>query len=200
MHKFSSASFNNNNNNNNNNNKTYIALTSIFLFSSTLTFSECAHSVAMISHAITVIGKAIKYLSPDQAVATACDQPLFAPAKTIQWSQRDISREDEVVVMLGGLHIEQVVLEAIGTWLAGSRWVEVLSQMEIITTGRAEAHSICAHITRTRYAHQVTAASLFILQKQAYKKSFESVKEGEEADSFSTWRSNKEAAFTQFKY
>jgi len=102
--------------------------------------------------------------------------------------------------MLGGLHIEQAALKAIGTWLACSGWVEVLSQAEITTAGRAESLVNCAHITRTRYAHQVTAASLFILQKGAYRKYVESVKEGEEADSFSTWRSKKETTIPQFKY
>ncbi len=41
-------------------------------------FSDCAHSEAMISHAITVISKAVEYLNPGQTVVIACDQPLFA--------------------------------------------------------------------------------------------------------------------------
>ena len=146
----------------------------------------------MISHAITVISKAVEYVNPGQTVVIACDQPLFALAKTIQWAQNDSAGEGNLVVMLGGLHIEQAALKAIGTWLAGSGRGEVLSQAEITTAGRAESLVNCAHITGTKYAHQVTAASLFILQKQAYRKYVESVKEGEEADSFSTWRSKKE--------
>ena len=130
----------------------------------------------------------------------ACDQPLFALAKTIQWLQNDSAGEDSLVVMLGGLHIEEVALKANGTWLAGSGWVEVLSQAEFTTTGRAESLINCAHITLTRYAHQVTVASLFILQKQAYRMYIESVEAGEEADSFSTWRSRKETTILQFKY
>ena len=106
-------------------------------------------------------------------------------------------REDNLVVMLGGLHIEQAALKAIGNWLAISGWVEVLSQSEITTAERADSLINCAHITCTRYAHQVTAASLFILQKQAYRKYVECVKE---ADSFSTWRSKKETTIPQFKY
>ena len=47
---------------------------------------------------------------------------------------------------------------------------------------------------------QVTASSLFILQKRAYRKYVESVKEGEEADSSSTWRSKNETTIPQFKY
>ena len=59
-------------------------------------------------------------------MAIACNQPLFALAKTIQWSQKDTSGKEKVVVMLGGLHVEQVAIKASGTWLAGSGWVEVL--------------------------------------------------------------------------
>ena len=49
-------------------------------------FPDAAHSVVMISHAITVISKAAKYLNPGQTVVIAFDQPLFALAKTIQWT------------------------------------------------------------------------------------------------------------------
>ena len=108
--------------------------------------------------------------NPGQTVGIACDQPLFALAKTIQWAQKDSAGDDNLVVMLGGLHIEQAALEAIG-------WVEVLSQAEINMAGRAESLINCAHITHTRYAHQVTAARLFI----------------------STWRSKKAATIPQFK-
>ena len=80
----------------------------------------------------------------------ACDQPLFALVKTIQWAQKDIAGEDNLVIMLGGLHIEQAALKAIRTWLAGSGWVEVLSEAEITTAGRAESLVNCAHITCTR--------------------------------------------------
>ena len=90
--------------------------------------------------------------------------------------------------------------QAIGTWLAGSGWVEVLSQAEFTAARRVESLINCAHITRTKYAHQVTAASLFIFQKNAYRKYIESVEQGEEADSSSTWRSKKETTIPQLKY
>ena len=118
---------------------------------STASFLDCAHSVAMISHAITVVSKAIKDLSPGQTVVIACDQQLFALAKTIQCAQKDSAGEYNLVVMLGGLLIEQVALKAVGTWLTGSGWVaEVLSQAEVTTAGRVESLINCAHITRTR--------------------------------------------------
>ena len=49
------------------------------------------------------------------------------------------------MVKLGGLHTEKAALKATGTWLAGSRWVEVLSQAEITRAGRAESLINCAH-------------------------------------------------------
>jgi len=67
-------------------------------------------------------------------------------------------REDNLVVKLGGLHTEKAALKAIGTWLAGSGWVEVLSQAKITRAGRAESLINCVHIRCTRYTHQVTAA------------------------------------------
>ena len=54
------------------------------------------------------------------------------------------------MVKLGGLHTEKAALKAIGTWLAGSGWVEVLSQAEITRAGRAESLINRAHIRCTR--------------------------------------------------
>ena len=40
--------------------------------------------------------------NPGQTVVIACDQPLFALAKTIQWAQKDSAGEDNLVVILVG--------------------------------------------------------------------------------------------------
>ena len=104
------------------------------------------------------------------------------------------------MVMLGGLHIEQAALKAIGTWLPVA--VDGLKFYHKLRSQQQEERSRLStvHTTRTRYAYQVTAASLFILQKRTYRKYVECVKEGEEADSFSTWRSKKETMIPRFKY
>ena len=73
--------------------------------------------------------------------------------------------EDKLVVMLGELLIELAVLEAIGSWLLGSGWTEVIAQARITTTGRAESLVTFTHITRTRYVHQVTASLTEALQE-----------------------------------
>ena len=75
--------------------------------------------------------------------------------------------EDKFVIMFGGLHIEMASLRTLGDWLLGSRWVETLVQAEVTTAGNADSLD-AAHVARTRFAHQVTAAALYILQYRAY--------------------------------
>lgn len=50
----------------------------------------------------------------------ACNQPLFALAKTIQLAWKDRTGDDKLVVMLGGLHIKQVALKAFWQWMGWS--------------------------------------------------------------------------------
>ena len=97
----------------------------------------------------------------------ALDQPLFALAKQIQWSLPDFN-EDKFVVMLGGLHIEMACLKMLGKWLTCSGLSEVICNAGVATQGVAESFLTASHVTRTRRAHQVTAASLYILMKKAY--------------------------------
>ena len=159
-------------------------------------FAECAHSLAMIKHAITVVMKAVEHLNPGPTAVIAFDQLLFALAKEIQWRHPDTMGEDKLVIMLGGLHIELAVLKAIGYWLSGSGWTEAVAQAGITSAGRAESLVTSAHITRTRYAHQVTASSLYILQQRAYKKHLESV---EDTSSFLDWCKDQAKKIPQFQ-
>ena len=79
----------------------------VYSLYSTSFFSEFVHSVAMVSHAITVTSKTVEYLS------IACDQPLFAIAKTIQWSYKDSTGEDKLVAMFG--EIQHVYVSRAGS-------------------------------------------------------------------------------------
>ena len=54
-----------------------------------------------------------------------------------------------------------------------------------------------SHVTRTRYAHQVTAATLHILMTKAYEKQ---LIEGENNLDFNTWRKDRESKYPQFYY
>ena len=62
---------------------------------------------------------------------------------------------------------------------------------------QAESLVTSAHITRTRYAHQVTASSLYILQQRAYKKHLESV---EDTSSLPDWCKDQAKKIPQFQF
>ena len=76
--------------------------------------------------------------------------------------------EENYVVILGGLHIEMCVLKLLGDWLEKCGWDSALVQAFIMTVGKANAFLKVSHVTHTGYAHQVTAAALYFLQKQAH--------------------------------
>ena len=126
-------------------------------------FEDSAHSPAMIKHAMATVKAAVQYLNPGQTPVLVCDQPLFAIAKEIQWTWPDTFGKNFFVIMLGGLHIEMTALKTLGSWLDGSGWTEALAQAAITTVGTAESYIHCSHVTRTRYAHQVTAVTLNML-------------------------------------
>ena len=71
--------------------------------------------------------------------------------------------------MFGGLHIEMAALKTIGDWLESSGWAQALVQAEIATAGIADSLHKASHVMRTRKAHQITAAALYILQHHAYE-------------------------------
>ena len=66
--------------------------------------------------------------------------------------------------MMGGVHVESVLKSTIGSWLKDSVW-EALVEAGITTSGKAVSLLHCSHIKRTRYAHELTVASLYTLLK-----------------------------------
>jgi len=130
-------------------------------------FLESAHTVAVIKHSVDVIRNAVQHQNPGQTPVVTFDQPLFALAKQIQWKWPQEYGEQKFVVVFGGLHIE---MAALGNWLQGSRWVQALVQAENTSAGTGTADSFlqASHVSRTRRAHQVTAAALSTLQRRAH--------------------------------
>lgn len=94
-------------------------------------FTKNAHSPAMITHPINVISAAVKCLNPSQIPVVAVDQPLFALAKQIQWTVGGAYDKSHLVLMLGGLHIEMAAFKALGKWVTGSRWPDVLTNASV---------------------------------------------------------------------
>lgn len=131
-------------------------------------FHHSANTPAMIRHSFTVVESAIKHLNPNQIPVLCFDQPTFALAKLIQWHWPDTYGEHKFVVMMGGLQIEMAALRMLGHWLDGSGWVQCLVRGEVASSGVAESFIHACHVKRTRYAHTVTAAALFICQQRCY--------------------------------
>jgi len=90
------------------------------------------------------------------------DQALYAIGKQIQWNSPELLGEDKYVVMMG--HIEMAGLKMLGDLVEGSGRCEALAQANVAVDGSADT----SHVGKTRRAHQVTAATLHILQRRAY--------------------------------
>ena len=88
--------------------------------------------------------------------------------------------------MMGGLHIEMCALKLLGDILDGSGWTSVLSSAGVSSVGRADSFIKATHVTRTRHAHQVTAAALHILQCKAYTKHLQSAEQALNHDDWCT--------------
>ena len=70
---------------------------------------------------------------------------------------------------MGPLHNEMLLLSMIGDWLTGSGWSKIYERTEISTPGRIDSFLKRKKVKRSRYAHQVTLATLVQLAWQAYQ-------------------------------
>ena len=61
-------------------------------------------------------------------------------------------------------------LKLLGDWLEDSGWTNALVQAGIASSGTSKSFINVSHVTKTRHAHQVTAASLYTLLQQTYTK------------------------------
>jgi hypothetical protein len=110
----------------------------------------------MVEHSVSLIMKATKFLNPSQTPVVVGDLPIYTLCKEIQWLLPHVYGEDKLFVMMGGMHVELAAMRVLGDWLDKSGWCEILVQADITTKGRAESMISVSHLTRTRYAHQVS--------------------------------------------
>ena len=109
-----------------------------------------------------------EFLNPGQTTVLGADQPLYAIIKLIQWQFPDTLGEDKLVVIMGALYIENKMHLMIGKLQHDTGWDIILSQAEVLTSGRAQSTLDEHHIKRTRYAHQVSLVALYMLKQSAY--------------------------------
>jgi hypothetical protein len=158
-------------------------------------FPDPSHSTAMMKHAMNIALKAVEFINPGQSPVLACDQPLFATAKQVQWTWPELYSEYKIVTMLRVLHIEMAALKAAGQWLAGSGWSDSLVHCGLATRGTAESYLNASHVKRARYAHQVFVSALFIMQRRAFAKCHPN----EDVD-FEAWCQSRCSSCPQFLY
>ena len=108
---------------------------------------------------------------------------------TVEFS-RNIG-ENKFVIMLGGLHVEMACMKTMGDWLEGSGWTALLTEANIASFGTADSFLKAAHISHTRYAHEVTACGLYYLMQKAYTKYTEELSESDTALSYDVWKEQR---------
>ena len=104
--------------------------------------------------------------------------------------------------MFGALHVEMAAFKALGKWLTGSGWTEVLSNTGVATPGVSDSLLVASHLTKTRRAHQITAAALHLLQHQAYSKFAEKSADDDEVMTIAIeeWKVQMSKKSPQFLY
>ncbi|KAK3910810.1 putative 1-aminocyclopropane-1-carboxylate oxidase [Frankliniella fusca] len=160
-------------------------------------FYEVAHTSDMMLHCMNIVKSAVNHINKEQTPVIVADQALYCILKQIQFRFPDTHGEGQFCILMGGLHIEMAFLRALGHWLDGSGWVHTLVEAEVTTTGRAESMLTVSHVARTRYCHEVTAATLYSLQRKAYD-SF--MGDTDDPATFEQWREEKCKSTPQFKY
>ena len=98
---------------------------------SLLPFRDQANSVAMIRHSMDVIKRAVDIVNPGQVPVITAVQPLYTPAKQIQWNWPQTHGEDYFVILFAGFHIEKASFNTLGDLLDCSGWTEALVQAGI---------------------------------------------------------------------
>ena len=132
-------------------------------------FYEKAATISMVKHGMDVLQSITAHINPGQIPVMAFDQPLFALAKFVQWCWLDTHGEERYIVMFGGLHIEMALWNTLGDLLECSGWTTALYEADVASSGTADSFLKASHLTRTRYAHQVTALALEKLQREAWE-------------------------------
>jgi len=91
-------------------------------------------------------------------------------------------------------------LKTVGDWLQGSGWVQALVHADITNAGTVNSFLRASHVSRTRRAHQVTAAALSTLQRRAYDHCLELSDERDEELELDDWCQQRAKTCTQFDY
>ena len=129
---------------------------------------DAVHTPAMVRHCTQLFKEITEKLNPGQQPVITADQPVYALGKQVQWMFP--AEFIDIVWMMGPLHIEMAFLNVLGDWLSGSGWCIIFEKSNVSTAGKIESFLKGNHVKRSRYAHQLSLASLVKLAKIAFDK------------------------------
>ena len=148
-----------------------------------------------IKHTMNTIQEVTSFLNPGQISVMAADQPIYLICKEIQWAYPEEYGPDKFFLLMGGLHIEFEIMKVLGTLLENSGWTFIISKAGLCGSGTADSMLKAKDLKKTRYAYQVTAACLWILQRESYQSYVDST---EEPLDFTEWRQSKTESSSHF--
>ena len=162
-------------------------------------FPEAAHSFTMIFHAMSVVKAVVAHQNPGQVPVLVADQHLFLIAKKIQWNSPQIFGEEQFVGFLGGMHVEMTAFRLLGNWLDSSGWTTAIINSGVAAGGTVDSLLAVSHLGKTKYAHEVIAAALFVLMDRAYQE-YVSSTSADKVKEISAWCEDQMAKHPQFRY
>jgi len=131
---------------------------------------EKADTMSMQKHAMLVAKKAIAFVNPGQIPVIQGDCPVYARQKRCQLLFPEELGEQQMVCMIGFLHLEMCTQEAGGKLMGGSGWERMFHLAKIFTPGVAASLLCGKHVKRTRQAYLLTLSWLEVLRRHAYDK------------------------------
>lgn len=131
-------------------------------------FTEDSNAVSMVHHGINIKKNITKYLNPVQTPVMCCDQPLYTIGKLIQMNWPELYGKEKFVLMFAPFHIEKAFLGVIGQYMLGCGWASVAVNAGLASRGSADAILKGTHVKKSRTAHEITAAALFVLLNEAH--------------------------------
>ena len=134
------------------------------------------HTLSMQHHCMTIVTDTIKEVNPGQTPVDACDQPIYALTKQLQW--RYPAKFKNYFSLFGGLHVEKSLLAMHSDFIQGSGLSKVLGignlsiaslQTTVLTVPDIKgAHyalqvSVCAIYQKLVEAHSLSGSSMYAL-------------------------------------
>ena len=109
----------------------------------------------MQTHCIEVAKNSIDVLNPGQVTVDTSGQLVYAPSRQLQQMFPDSLGPRNYLSMFGGLHIEKLLLEIHGQFIARSGLAKFLYQAKVSIAGVGNIVTNVSQITSAQYLLQV---------------------------------------------